>query len=268
LRVHVIQTGKLATKPPLFRGRTRFSLATAILHRTWFEFPVHAYVLEHDDGHIVVDTGASHLMPTAPGLFRKIIEPNDEIGPQMRAKGLRVEDVRLVVPTHLDVDHAGGIGHFPNAEIVVHRPEFEYASTFMGRMRYGPKTWPHWFSPSLYDLDPEPYGPFPESRSITDVGDVRLVPIPGHSIAQVAEVVKTDGPLLFFAGDHMVRQDWFADDLARGRFSQALHFNNPKAAAETSKRIRDFVRQFPTVLVPAHDSEVAARLQSREAVTV
>jgi glyoxylase-like metal-dependent hydrolase (beta-lactamase superfamily II) len=264
MRVHAIQTGRLATKSEVFRGRNRLAIPMALFRRRWFEFPVHAYVIAHDDGHIVVDTGASHTMPTFPGVFRKFIEPNDEIGPQMRAKGLRAEDVRLVVPTHLDVDHAGGIGHFPNAEIIVHRPEYDYASTFMGKQRYAARAWPTWFKPKLYDLRSEPYGAFPQSRSITDRGDVTLVPIPGHSIAQVAVVAKTDGPLLFFAGDHMIRQDWFAEDVAAGRFSQALHFNSPKTAAETSKRIRDFVREFPTVLVPAHDDEAESRLTSLE----
>jgi glyoxylase-like metal-dependent hydrolase (beta-lactamase superfamily II) len=264
MRVHLIQTGRAASKLAVFRGRTRLSLVTAPFRRGWFEYPINAYVIEHGDGHIVVDTGAGHQMPSAPGFFRSTIEPDDEIGPQMRKIGLRVEDVRLVIPTHLDVDHAGGVGHFPNADIVVHRPEYEYASTLRGRMRYQPRVWPDWFDPSPYDLEPEAFGPFPSSRAVTDRRDVKLVPIPGHSVAQVAVVVKTDGPFVFFAGDHMIRQDWFAEDLAAGRLSQSLHFNNPRVAAETSRRIQQFVREFPTVLVPAHDDDAVARLQSRE----
>jgi hypothetical protein len=42
-----------------------------------------------------------------------------------------------------------------------------------------------------------------QSKPMTDTGDVKLVPIPGHSIAQVAVVVSTDGPRLFFAPSHV-----------------------------------------------------------------
>lgn len=96
--------------------------------------PILSYVIEHDDGHIVIDNGGDHA--TAERLrssrFNKHladmrVEPNDEIGPQMRARGLRPEDVRLVIPTHLHVDHSAGVGHFPNAEVLVHRTEWERA---------------------------------------------------------------------------------------------------------------------------------------------
>lgn len=140
---------------------------------------------------------------------------------------------------------------------------YEYASTFVGRLRYQPRSWPKWFKPSLYNLDPEPYGPFPESLVLTDRGDVTLVPIPGHSIAQVAVVIRRNKHALFFGGDHMLRQDWFVEDLAAGRMVMLGRFF-PKLAVETSKRIKQFVQEVPTVLVPSHDSEVAARISAGE----
>jgi glyoxylase-like metal-dependent hydrolase (beta-lactamase superfamily II) len=269
MRVHVIQTGRLAFKEIVPRGRRRLSIATGFFRRKWFEFPVYAYVVEHDDGHLVIDTGATHKMSNIPGLFRAHVTPDDEIGPQMRTKGLVCEDVRLVIPTHLDMDHAGGVGHFPNADIVVHRPEYDYASRFMGKRRYRPRTWPESFRPRLYDLEPESYGPFPESLALTQARDVKLVPLPGRSIAQVGVVVQqTNGPALFFAADHMVSQRWFVEDVAAGRWSQSLHFYSPKLAAETSKRIVQFVREVPSVLVPAHDADAAAHLAAREPLKI
>lgn len=268
MRVHVIQTGRLAMKEVIPRGRRRLGILSAPFRRRWLEFPVHAYLVEHPDGHLVVDTGAHHKIAQIRGFFRAWVEPNDEIGPQMRAQGLRPEDVRLVLPTHLDVDHAGGIGHFPNAEIRVHRPEYEFSKKFLGRQRYAPKLWPEWFNPKLYELQPEPYVSFPESLAVTDAGDVKLVPIPGHSIAQVAVVVRTNGAVLFFSADHMVNQRFFTEDVAAGRLTQSIHFHSPKAAAETTRRIVQFVREVPTVLLPAHDAEAGARLASREPLRI
>jgi N-acyl homoserine lactone hydrolase len=135
-----------------------------------------------------------------------VIAPGEEVDAQMRAQNLAAEDIRRVVLTHLDWDHTGGLGHFPNAEALVHRPEYECASPF-GRLRYQPELWPPGFEPTVYDLEPEPFGPFTESKPLTESGDVRLVPVPGHSIGQVGVIVRTDGPPLFFAADHMLRQD-------------------------------------------------------------
>lgn len=246
-------------------------LVRAALRPEPFEFPVYTYIVEHADGHIAIDTGLNSKVKI-PRFIRRILPhpltgPDEEIGPQMRKIGLSPDDVRLVLATHLDWDHVGGVGHFPNAEIQVHRPEWDFASKFLGKVRYIPKLWPESFRPKLYDLDPEPLGPFPTSRSVTDRGDVRLVPIPGHSIAQVGVVITTSGPTLFFGADHMLSADLFASDIADERLVMlgALY---RKDAIQTSRRIAQFIRDEPTILLPAHDADAARNLAAREPLKV
>lgn len=268
MRVHVIQTGTLIGNKTFLRGQ---SWSSVLRKPERYEFPAYAYIVEHPDGHIAIDAGVTSKART-PRIARRFVPtleatPDDEVGPQMRAKGLDPDDVRLVIVSHLDWDHVGGIGHFPNAEVLVHRPEFEFSSTFQGKMRYQPKLWPSGFSPTLFDLDPEPYGPFAQSKAVTDRGDVRLVPIPGHSVAQVATIIRTKGSTLFFGADHMLRQDWFLEDLEAGRLIElGLFFR--KQAIETSKRIQQFMKDTPTILLPAHDAEAAKRLAAAEQLRV
>lgn len=268
MRVHVIPTGTLVGNETFMRGEGWSALFKPYRR---FDFPAYCYVLEHDEGHIAVDTGMTSRARTPRPMRRfvpnPVMTPDEEVGPQMRARGLSPEDVRLVIVTHLDWDHVGGVGHFPNAKVLVHRPEFEFASKLMGKMRYQPKLWPSSFRPELYELDAEPLGPFPQSTAVTDAGDVRLVPIPGHSIAQIGVVVDTGGRSLFFGADHMLRQDWFVEDYARGRFKQ-LGLFYPKQAIETSKRIHAFAEQNETILLPAHDADAASRLAGMEAMKV
>lgn len=268
MRVHAVQTGTLVGNRTFLRNQ-RWS---AMLRRAEpFGFPVFSYIVEHPEGHIAIDTGLTSRERT-PRLMRRFVPshsatPADEVGPRMRAQGLDPSDVRLVVATHLDWDHVGGVGHFPDAQVLVHRPEWTFASTFMGKLRYQPKLWPAGFAPDLYDLDPEPYGPFPQSKVLTDRGDVRLVPIPGHSIAQVGVAVRSGDVTLFFGADHMLRQDWFVEDYPAGRLIQQGLFY-PKAAVETSRRIHAFAQQQKTVLLPAHDADAAARLAALEPLVV
>lgn len=271
MRVHVIQTGRLVGNLTVVRGEGWSSL---LRRREPYEFPVYTYIVEHREGLIAIDTGLSsavriprwqHRLLSIPS---PLIEPGEEIGPQMRDRGLRTEDVHRVVLTHLDWDHAGGLEYFPDAEILVRRSEYEFSSKFMGKFRYQPKLWPSWFDPTLYDLDPAPYGPFPESKALTDNGDVRVVPIPGHSIGQVGVIVQANDVAMFFAADHALRQDWFVEDYAAGRLLMlgALFF--PKLAAETSRRIHTLVGEVPTVFLPGHDAEAPARLAAMETVKV
>jgi glyoxylase-like metal-dependent hydrolase (beta-lactamase superfamily II) len=272
MRVHVVQTGRIEFKDPWLQAtKFRHLLRCFFGSRTWTEIPIVAFVVEHPDGHIVVDTGISHAavvdFERALRVLRRVIRvhvtPDDEIGPQMRKTGLRPEDVRWVVPTHLDVDHAGGVGHFPNAEILVHRPEYDYASTRLGKVRYQPGHWPTWFKPTLYDLAPEPYGSFPKSLRLADTKDVTLVPIPGHSMAQIAVAIKTDDLTLFFGGDHMIRQSWFVSDLRARSYRLQPHM---KPNRLTTDRIREFVTETPTMILPSHDAEAVANLTGMEPI--
>lgn len=268
MRVHVIKTGRLAGNETVMRGEGWSSL---FRRRKPYQFPVLSFLIEHPEGHIAIDTGlttrvrvpASQRLISAPS---PLIEAGEEVGEQMRAAGLNTADVRRVVLTHLDWDHAGGLEYFPNTEVLVHRPEHEFAQKFMGKWRYRPKLWPSWFEPSLYDLDAEPYGPFPASKTLTESGDVLLVPIPGHSIGQVGVIVRSDDIALFFAADHALRQDWFVEDYDAGRLPMlgALFF--PKLATETSRRIHRFVEETPTVFIPSHDADAATRLAAMEPV--
>lgn len=269
MRVHVIETGQVIINGVVARGPENpviaFGRALATARKT--VVPIHAYVIEHPEGLMVVDAGL-HAEAAVPWWMRHFfrvasIDPDQEVGPQMRAKGLRPEDVRWVIPTHLHMDHAGGLRHFPDAEIIVHRPEYE-KGPFGRRVMDERRLWPEWLNPTVYELDEGPYHSFEASK--TFLPDVKLVPTPGHSVGHVAILVETDGPTLFFAGDHCIRQDWFVEDLAANRLVMAGF--DAKTSRITSNRIAAFVREVPTILIPAHDETAAERLAAREPVRV
>ncbi|HEX2086849.1 MAG TPA: MBL fold metallo-hydrolase [Solirubrobacteraceae bacterium] len=257
---HAFATGRLTANKTFLRGE---GFASLLRRPESFEFPALAYVIEHPEGLIAVDAGLAVPVPRPRGLRgfppAAATTAAEEIGPQMRARGLDPGDVRLVVLTHLDWDHTGGLRHFPNAEVLVHRPEHTFAQTRVGRIRYQPSLWPRGFAPTVYDLDPEPYGPFPASRRVTRSGDVRIVPLAGHSPGQVGVVYEAAGRTLLFVADHMLRADWFAEDVAAGRMLM-LGAWGKRAARETSRRLDALVRERPVVLLPAHDADAPARL--------
>jgi N-acyl homoserine lactone hydrolase len=266
MKIHALQTGTVAVKRRQRSGTGPGPVRAAwtMLDRRWTEpLPILAWLVEHPDGLIVVDTGET-ARATEPGWFprwhpyfrlgvREWVTAEEEVGPRLRALGFSPEDVRRVVMTHLHTDHAGGLEHFPDSEIVVHRPEFEAARGLMGQVRgFLPHRWPAWFSPRLVDLEAEPFGPFPRSLRLAD--GVTIVGTPGHTPGHVSVVVEEGDRLVFLAGDAS-----YTDALAVDGVTAA-----PATARETLDRIRALARERPTVYLPSHDPGSVARLEAGE----
>jgi glyoxylase-like metal-dependent hydrolase (beta-lactamase superfamily II) len=222
---------------------------------------------------IVVDTGETARV-AEPGYFprwhpfyrfglREWVLPEQEIGPQLRALGIAPGDVRRVVLTHLHTDHAGGLHHFPDSEILVTGDELALASGRTGLLRgYLTNRFPDFFEPTIIDLAPKPYGPFPESLALTDAGDVTLVPLPGHTPGQIGVVVEDGDHAVLLAGDASYTQDLMLRGVPDGVSG------DEDVARLTHERIRALAAETPTVYLVAHDPDTGARLAERRAATL
>jgi glyoxylase-like metal-dependent hydrolase (beta-lactamase superfamily II) len=268
MKLHAIQTGAVRIKSAQVQGRgrgLRRRLAT-VTDRHWTPWlPTHAWVIDHPEGVIVVDTGQGmHLLETKRSLhpyhrwavkFR--LEPEEEIGPQLRALGIGRRDVRRVVLTHLHVDHDGGLGHFPDTAIYVSGGELRTARGWLGRLRgYLPNCWPRWFDPVPLDLSPATFGPFSASARLTAAGDVVAVASPGHTADHLSVIVEDQGTTYFLAGDTS-----YDERLMLAGCVDGVSPDDDLAAA-TLRAIRQFARSRRMIYLPTHDPESAARLTS------
>jgi glyoxylase-like metal-dependent hydrolase (beta-lactamase superfamily II) len=274
MKIHAIQTGTVAVtaawREGIGHGRRR--LLHTILDRDWTEpLPIYAFAIEHAEGVIVVDTGESarasrlgYFPRWHPGVraFREWVEPDQEIGPQLARLGIRPGDVRFVVMTHLHTDHAGGMHHFPDTEICVTQTELEFAPGRRGRLRgYVANThWPAWFDPTVVELEPEAYGPFPQSLRLTEAGDVTLVSVAGHTPGQIGVLVEEGDHTVFLAGDSSYTEDL----MLRGK-ADGVGVDD-EAERLTHERIRAYAAANPTVYLVAHDPETGTRLAERRLV--
>jgi N-acyl homoserine lactone hydrolase len=271
MRIHVIQTGTVAIKQVQRHGRPSGNPVVNILRDpTWTEpLPIYAFVIEHPEGLIVVDTGETARV-AEPGYFpwwhpyyrfalREWVQPEEEIGPQMRALGFDPNDVRWVLLTHLHTDHAGGLAHFPKAEHLIARREFENDTGVLGMLRgFLPNRWPEWFHPTLIDMQPESLGPFPSSCPVTRAGDVHFIPTPGHTAGHLSVVVTTADVSYFLAGDASYTQELMLAEQIDGVSNDRI------TARRTLAQIHAFCRATATVYLPAHDPDTPDRLANRQ----
>ncbi|HEX9036826.1 MAG TPA: N-acyl homoserine lactonase family protein [Ktedonobacterales bacterium] len=275
MRIHAIQTGTVAITQSWRQGRGHGALRrlNTLLDRRWTEpLPIYAWVIEHPEGVIVVDTGET-ARASQPGYFprwhpyfrfavRERVRPEEEIGPQLRALGINPQrDVRWLALTHLHTDHAGGLAHFPGVETLVSRVEYTRAQGLRGRIDgYPNNRWPADFAPRLLDFADRPYGPFARSLSLTKAGDVLLVPTPGHTPGHLSVAVQDGDHVVFLAGDTSYTEGLL--------LANAVDGVGPDETQErdTHQRILRLAQTTPLVYLPAHDPESAQRLAERRVI--
>ncbi len=270
MKVHAIQTGTVRIKTAQMEGRGH-GLISIFADPNWSEWlPTYAWAIEHHEGVIVVDSGqGAHLLEGRGKslhpffrwevLFR--IEPEQEIGPQLKALGIDSRDVKRVVLTHLHMDHDAGLAHFPHSEILASPTEIATASGVAGMIRgYLPQRWPNWFAPTGLKLDDGPFGPFSASKRLTKAGDVVAVATPGHTAGHISVLIQDGDATLFLAGDTSYNQDLMLRGKPDG-VGADVGVNTRTLAA-----IRQFAGEHPTIYLPTHDPESAKRLATRSLV--
>jgi glyoxylase-like metal-dependent hydrolase (beta-lactamase superfamily II) len=126
---------------------------------------------------------------------------------QVERLGYRPEDVRHIVVTHLDLDHAGGLSDFPQAQVHLHADELAAATrpaTLLERKRYRPLHWahgPHWVSHRAAPRG-EPWFGFECVRDLPGLPpEILMVPMPGHTRGHAAVAVQAREGWMLHAGD-------------------------------------------------------------------
>ena len=180
----------------------------------------HCLVVERPGGLLLVDTGFGtgdiadprRLGRPFVALLRPELRPAETARAQVKALGHRVEDVTDIALTHLDLDHAGGIGDFPRARVHVLGPELDAAlhPRVRERARYVAAQWAH--GPRWVRHDEggpaggEDWFGLAGVRVLGD--DVLLVPLPGHTRGHCGVAVRRpDGGWLLHAGDAYFHAD-------------------------------------------------------------
>ncbi len=244
----------------------------------WAAAPVccHCLLVESADGLILIDSGLGVEDVADPSrlgrLFTTLTQPRLDVAEtalrQVADLGFRIDDVRHIVPTHLDLDHAGGLADFPDAIVHVHATELRAtkAPDWRERERYRRAQ-----LEAVANWDPIEAGGdvwfgFASVRALAATrDDVLLIPLPGHTRGHCGVAVKTEAGWLLHCGDAYFHRSEIDPGLGRTPMGisayesimnadRTTRLANRKRLRELASRHGDEVR-----LVCSHDpAELAA----------
>jgi N-acyl homoserine lactone hydrolase len=222
------------------------------------EYAVWNLLIDHPDATVLWDTGShpdaadGHWPPQAFEAFAHVDADERDLETALDEVGYTIDDIDIVVQSHLHLDHAGGLYQFEGTDVpvYVHRREIEHAylsaKTDRGGMAYLP-------------------GDFDRDLNWTVVdGERQLLPgidlleLPGHTPGLLgAHVEREDNDDLLIAGD----EAFLAPNYEAGREMGSSIVYDSRAWAESRRKLLDLERRTGATVLYGHDLDQFERLQ-------
>lgn len=273
--VKVLTTGTVEIHPQQVVGSLLPSYAWIAGSRRWLPpRPVNAYLIEHELGLVLFDTGQDLASVTDPAYYpggvtgwlygrlaRFQMRPADAFASRLAETGHRPSDVDVAILSHLHEDHIGGVGQLPRAQFLVSETEwrsmFRPAPELRGILRRhinrpGLRVKTIRFEPTT-DASLAPAG-----KAFDVMGDASLVliPTPGHTAGSMSLLVRrVAAPSLLFVGDLTYEMEVLEAGKVPGIGDRA----SLRSSSATVLALRQ--RHPGLVILPAHDPGASARLR-------
>jgi glyoxylase-like metal-dependent hydrolase (beta-lactamase superfamily II) len=241
----------------------------------------HCLLIEAAVGLVLVDTGYGMRDVADPkGRLSKFFltmndpELRDELTAyrQIQRLGFDPADVRHIVLSHLDFDHAGGLDDFPAAEVHMLAAERESAvaqRTLLDRMRYRPQQWHTQNMWRVYPGTGERWFDFGAVRELPGMSaEILMIPLVGHTLGHAGVAVRYDSGWLLYAADayfYHAEMDLEHPRCTPGlRFYQTLMEKDRGQRLHNQARLRELKRRQGDVIVfCAHDVHEFEALSGR-----
>ena len=204
------------------------------------------YLIDTGKDVILVDTGLPTGTPEEAPDENSAAYTGKDICSYMdafKALDYKPEQVTKILLTHRHSDHSGELRSFPNAKIYVNADEMQAAE-----LQNLPNLVPVHFTDGAY------YN-FPETQKICD--GIWFVKAKGHTNGNSLVIAENEG--LFY----MFQADITYVDEALYENKLSVVYDDLSAARETLDRVREFVRNHPTVYMGTHTPQGYENLEAK-----
>jgi glyoxylase-like metal-dependent hydrolase (beta-lactamase superfamily II) len=273
MRVHHLNCGSLCP-----HGRRLINGDGGIAEKA--EVVCHCLAIEAGDGLVLVDTGFGLEDARNPaqlgGAFRLLMAPQPRERTtalrRLEALGFAAGDVRQIVTTHLDLDHAGGLPDFPDAEVHVLSAELDAAlrPALNDRLRYiGGAHWQHDPNWVRHAGGGDEWFGFEGIRILPGIdAELLLIPLLGHSRGHTGVAVRHGDGWLLHCGDSYFNHAQMRTPPGCPpvlRLFQLLTASDQKARRANQERLRELAARHgdEVTLFCAHDAHELEREQAR-----
>jgi len=217
--------------------------------------PYFFYLVQHDEGNVLFDTGLHPAMRMDPrtrlgeaaDAFPVVMEEDDDVVNQLAKLGLEPADVSHVVQSHLHFDHAGGLEFFLRATVCVHTAELRFAHQ------------PAVYQQGLYvrgDFDhPLMWKELDGDHDIFGDGRLVIFPTPGHTPGHQSLLVRLDENPIVLVGDAT-----YSLSKMRERLLPAVVWS-PDAMVASWDRIEEIERRENAFLICTHELDFREKLR-------
>ncbi|MBI5241254.1 MAG: N-acyl homoserine lactonase family protein [Elusimicrobia bacterium] len=226
--------------------------------RSRVQLSLPAFLIRHpEQGLILFDAGLPPQGGAGPGEFHAAYSPSPkgDLASQLERGGVRLEDVRWVMLSHLHWDHTGRLDAYPNATVVADRREWDAQAQ---KTRTGPL--PGEFDPAameaklrlrLADLAGAPaYGVFDHGLDLFQDGSVYLIDLSGHSPGSLGLWVNLDSGPVLLAGDAA----WVLDNCQDLALPQPQTMSDPPQYWRKLNMMSRMAKEVPQLVIfPGHD---------------
>jgi glyoxylase-like metal-dependent hydrolase (beta-lactamase superfamily II) len=278
MRVHHLSCGSFCP-----HGRRLINGDGGLLARG--QIVCHCLAIEGGEGLVLVDTGFGMEDARNPrqlgSLFGALMSPRPEVETtalkQLEALGFAAGDVRHIVTTHLDLDHAGGLPDFPDAEVHLLAAELEAAlhPALNDRLRYiGGAHWRHDPKWVTHGAGGEEWLGFESVRILPGLeAEILLVPLIGHTRGHTAVAIRSGQGWLLHCGDAYFNHGELQTPPSCPpmlRFFQNLTAADNKARKANQERLRELAARHgeEVTLLCSHDPHELEREQARRGAAV
>lgn len=175
------------------------------------QHPVFAFLIEGDGRKILVDTGMSDTERSIKYHHDGRQDPGQAIHEQLASLGIGLDEIEIIIFTHLHWDHCANLDKFSKAKLYVSEREYRFAHN---PIPFYAKSYEH---PSLgigCDWEGRKFNLIKDEEEIVD--GVRGFQTPGHSPGHMAVSVRTEKGVYVIAGDLVFLSDNLKPDEETG----------------------------------------------------
>ena len=221
------------------------------IQNEWIKLPVMTFLIETEDGYILYDTGSNpeamngywpqNLQEIYP-LYQK---KEERLENQLALCGVKPEDIKTVVISHMHLDHAGSLYLFPHADIYVPKQDYEYAQVMVHK---NPNPATHGGYVKADCEAPANYIMVDHDMELAK--GVEMVCLPGHTPNLLGLIVHLDSQTIILPQDAVYTVEIYGPPAkASGFLYDSIGY------FKSIEKIRKLQKKYNARVIPAHDWE-------------